>query len=88
VSIHPLVVETVFADGARYRVSWFDPPFRPPLGDPVEVGATVQQVLGRPALPAVTGLPEGLGDLLGRGWWVCAKASSLAPTQSRVIPEP
>lgn len=30
-SVPPLVVETVVADGARYRVSWFDPPFRPPL---------------------------------------------------------
>lgn len=30
-SVDPLVVETVVADGARYRVSWFDPPFRPPL---------------------------------------------------------
>jgi ADP-ribose pyrophosphatase YjhB (NUDIX family) len=30
VTVPPLVVETVVADGARYRVSWFDPPFRPP----------------------------------------------------------
>jgi ADP-ribose pyrophosphatase YjhB (NUDIX family) len=30
-SDQPLVVETVVAGGARYRVSWFDPPFRPPL---------------------------------------------------------
>lgn len=29
----PLVVETVLADGARYRVWWFDPPFRPPLAE-------------------------------------------------------
>jgi ADP-ribose pyrophosphatase YjhB (NUDIX family) len=33
VSVRPLVVETVDADGARYRVSWFDPPFRPPLAE-------------------------------------------------------
>jgi 8-oxo-dGTP pyrophosphatase MutT (NUDIX family) len=33
VSVHPLVVETVVADGACYRVSWFDPPFWPPLGE-------------------------------------------------------
>jgi ADP-ribose pyrophosphatase YjhB (NUDIX family) len=31
VTVPPLVVETVVADGAHYRVSWFDPPFRPPL---------------------------------------------------------
>jgi ADP-ribose pyrophosphatase YjhB (NUDIX family) len=30
VSVQALLVETVVADGARYRVSWFDPPFRPP----------------------------------------------------------
>lgn len=30
-SPQPLIVETVVADGARYRVAWFDPPFRPPL---------------------------------------------------------
>jgi ADP-ribose pyrophosphatase YjhB (NUDIX family) len=29
----PLLVEIVVADGARYRVSWFDPPFRPPLAE-------------------------------------------------------
>jgi 8-oxo-dGTP pyrophosphatase MutT (NUDIX family) len=33
VSVPPRVVETVVADGARYRVSWFDPPFRPPLAE-------------------------------------------------------
>ncbi len=32
-SVQPLLVETVVADGARYRVSWFDPPVRPPLAD-------------------------------------------------------
>ena len=32
-SVRPLLVETVVADGARYRVSWFDPPFRPPLAN-------------------------------------------------------
>ncbi len=32
-SVQPLLAETVVADGARYRVSWFDPPFRPPLAD-------------------------------------------------------
>jgi 8-oxo-dGTP pyrophosphatase MutT (NUDIX family) len=31
VTVQPLLVETIVADGARYRVSWFDPPFRPPL---------------------------------------------------------
>ena len=30
-TVQPLVAETVVADGARYRVAWFDPPFRPPL---------------------------------------------------------
>lgn len=30
-SVQPLLVETVVADGARYRVAWFDPPYRPPL---------------------------------------------------------
>jgi ADP-ribose pyrophosphatase YjhB (NUDIX family) len=33
VSVQPLLVETVVADGARWRVSWFDPPFRPPLAE-------------------------------------------------------
>jgi ADP-ribose pyrophosphatase YjhB (NUDIX family) len=33
VSVRPLVSETVVADGARYRVSWFDPPFMPPLAE-------------------------------------------------------
>jgi 8-oxo-dGTP pyrophosphatase MutT (NUDIX family) len=33
VSVQPLVVEMVVADGARYRVSWFDPPFRPTLAE-------------------------------------------------------
>jgi 8-oxo-dGTP pyrophosphatase MutT (NUDIX family) len=31
VSGRPLVEETALWDGARYRVSWYDPPFRPPL---------------------------------------------------------
>jgi 8-oxo-dGTP pyrophosphatase MutT (NUDIX family) len=30
VTAGPLIRETVVADGARYRVSWFDPPFLPP----------------------------------------------------------
>jgi ADP-ribose pyrophosphatase YjhB (NUDIX family) len=30
VTVPPLVVETVVADGAGFRVSWFDPPFLPP----------------------------------------------------------
>jgi ADP-ribose pyrophosphatase YjhB (NUDIX family) len=29
-AVEPLVQETVVADGAGYRVSWFDPPFLPP----------------------------------------------------------
>ena len=29
-SVQPLLVDTVVADGERWRVSWFDPPFRPP----------------------------------------------------------
>lgn len=29
----PLIDETILADGRRYRVSWFDPPFRPPLDE-------------------------------------------------------
>jgi ADP-ribose pyrophosphatase YjhB (NUDIX family) len=32
-SAQPLLVETVVADGAHYRVSWLDPPFRPPLAE-------------------------------------------------------
>ncbi len=32
-TVQPLVTETVVADGARYRVAWFDPPFRPPLAE-------------------------------------------------------
>ena len=28
--LQPLLVETIVAGEARYRVSWFDPPFRPP----------------------------------------------------------
>jgi hypothetical protein len=32
-TVPPLVVATVVADGARYRVSWFDPTFRPPLAE-------------------------------------------------------
>jgi ADP-ribose pyrophosphatase YjhB (NUDIX family) len=31
VTTQPLLQETVVADGTSYRVSWFDPPFRPPL---------------------------------------------------------
>jgi 8-oxo-dGTP pyrophosphatase MutT (NUDIX family) len=31
--VEPLIDETIVADGRRYRVSWFDPPFRPPLGE-------------------------------------------------------
>lgn len=27
----PLLDEVILADGARYRVAWFDPPFVPPL---------------------------------------------------------
>src|SRR5262245_60647246 len=27
----PLLDETITVDGRRYRVAWFDPPFRPPL---------------------------------------------------------
>jgi 8-oxo-dGTP pyrophosphatase MutT (NUDIX family) len=33
VTVQPRVVETVVADGARYRIWWFDPPFRPPLAE-------------------------------------------------------
>jgi ADP-ribose pyrophosphatase YjhB (NUDIX family) len=33
VSVQPLLVETVVDGGARWRVSWFDPPFRPPLAE-------------------------------------------------------
>jgi ADP-ribose pyrophosphatase YjhB (NUDIX family) len=33
VTAQPLVQETVVVDGARYRVSWFDPPFVPPLAE-------------------------------------------------------
>jgi 8-oxo-dGTP pyrophosphatase MutT (NUDIX family) len=29
--VRPLLDETVIAGGQRYRVAWFDPPFRPPL---------------------------------------------------------
>lgn len=29
--MEPLIDETVVIDGRRYRVAWFDPPFRPPL---------------------------------------------------------
>lgn len=32
-TVQPLVQETVVADGASYRVSWFDPPFHPPLAE-------------------------------------------------------
>jgi ADP-ribose pyrophosphatase YjhB (NUDIX family) len=31
--VEPLTDETIVADGRRYRVSWFDPPFRPPLDE-------------------------------------------------------
>jgi 8-oxo-dGTP pyrophosphatase MutT (NUDIX family) len=31
--VQPLIDETIVADGRRYRVSWFDPPFRPPLDE-------------------------------------------------------
>lgn len=31
--VAPLVDEVIEADGARYRVAWFDPPFRPPLAE-------------------------------------------------------
>ena len=31
--MEPLTDETIVADGRRYRVSWFDPPFRPPLDE-------------------------------------------------------
>jgi ADP-ribose pyrophosphatase YjhB (NUDIX family) len=30
--VEPLIDETIVADDRRYRVSWFDPPFPPPLG--------------------------------------------------------
>jgi ADP-ribose pyrophosphatase YjhB (NUDIX family) len=29
--VEPLLDEVIEADGARYRVAWFDPPFLPPL---------------------------------------------------------
>jgi ADP-ribose pyrophosphatase YjhB (NUDIX family) len=29
--VEPLLDEVIVADGERYRVAWFDPPFRPPL---------------------------------------------------------
>jgi hypothetical protein len=29
-AVQPLIREIVVADGARYRVGWFDPPFLPP----------------------------------------------------------
>jgi hypothetical protein len=29
--VEPLIDETVVIDGRRYRVEWFDPPFRPPV---------------------------------------------------------
>ncbi len=32
-SVQPLLVATVVADGERYRVAWFDPPFAPPLAE-------------------------------------------------------
>jgi hypothetical protein len=31
--VAPLLDETVMIDGRRYRVAWFDPPFRPPLAE-------------------------------------------------------
>ena len=37
------------------------------LGHPVEVGAEVEQPLGRPSLATGAGVPEGLGDVLRRG---------------------
>ena len=36
-----------------------------PWGDPVDVGAPVQEVLGAAALAAVAGAPEGAADLAG-----------------------
>ena len=36
------------------------------VGDPVDVRSAGQQQLGRPALPAVAGLPEGVVDLARR----------------------
>jgi 8-oxo-dGTP pyrophosphatase MutT (NUDIX family) len=29
--VEPLIDETMVIDGRSYRISWFDPPFRPPL---------------------------------------------------------
>jgi ADP-ribose pyrophosphatase YjhB (NUDIX family) len=29
--VEPLLDEVIVADGGRYRVAWFDPPFQPPL---------------------------------------------------------
>jgi 8-oxo-dGTP pyrophosphatase MutT (NUDIX family) len=31
--VEPLLDEIIVADGRRHRVAWFDPPFRPPLGE-------------------------------------------------------
>jgi ADP-ribose pyrophosphatase YjhB (NUDIX family) len=31
--VDPLLDEVIVADGNRYRVAWFDPPFLPPLED-------------------------------------------------------
>src|SRR6266545_7181556 len=57
--------------------------------DPVEVGATVAQILGGLALPTVAGLPEGGGDLVGSGR-VGAREAFLDPVQEaerRRLPE-
>src|SRR6266508_2546991 len=53
--------------------------------DPVEVGATVAQVLGGLALPTVAGLPEGVGDLVGSGR-VGAREAFLDPVQEAERP--
>jgi ADP-ribose pyrophosphatase YjhB (NUDIX family) len=32
-AVRPVIDETIVVEGARFRVSWFDPPFHPPLAE-------------------------------------------------------
>src|SRR6266511_3450595 len=43
-TLQPLVQETVVADGARYRVGWFDPPFLPPPAETTQAQTLTREV--------------------------------------------